>query len=119
MKPFMDQFKKLQKQDKKLRSDIQKNNDLIKEMEEKIDNNPIGSGSDFEEGSLEESARNNFVKKVYSIISLQLAFTVSMVTLTMYSRAFARFQQRNMWTFWVALIGSIVTILALCINSII
>ena len=67
-----------------------------------------------EDSSLSQSARQNFVKKVYSIISIQLAFTVAMVSLTFYSKAFARFQFRNMWTFWTALIGSIVTLIALC-----
>lgn len=67
-----------------------------------------------EELSFSHSARQNFVKKVYSVISLQLAATVGMTYLTFTSRAYARFQLNNEWTFWMALIGSIITLLALC-----
>ena len=67
-----------------------------------------------ESQSLSHSARQNFVKKVYSTLSIQLAVTVATVLLTFNSRAFVRFQMNNYWTFYVALIGSIVTLLALC-----
>ena len=68
----------------------------------------------YEERDLSSSARQNFVKKVYSIISMQLLVTVSVVWLNFASTSFARFQRRNTWTFWLAFIGSLITLVSLC-----
>ena len=69
---------------------------------------------DYSERSLSASARQNFVKKVYSIISLQLLLTVAVVYLNYSSKAFARFQARNMWAFWLAFIGGLISLISLC-----
>ena len=69
---------------------------------------------DYEERSLSSNARQNFVKKVYSIISMQLLVTIAVVYLNFTSKSFARFQARNTWTFWLAFIGSLITLVALC-----
>lgn len=37
-----------------------------------------------------------------------------MVMLSFYSRAYTRFQMRNNWLFYVALVGSIISLIALC-----
>ncbi len=64
--------------------------------------------------SLSTGARQNFVKKVYSILSIQLVATVLMVWLNFTSRSFAKFQMRNNWLFWTAFIVSIASLISLC-----
>ena len=67
-----------------------------------------------ESPSLGQSARNNFVKKVYSILLLQLSATFFMVYLNYSSKAFARFQLQNTWMFWVSFIVTLGSLVALC-----
>ena len=52
--------------------------------------------------SLGQSARSNFVKRVYSVLSLQLTATFLMVLFHHCSPKFARFQFKNMWLFWLS-----------------
>jgi len=68
----------------------------------------------YEEPSLSQSARQNFVKKVYAIISMQLSVTIAFVWLNFYFKSFARFQRDNTWTFWLAFIGSLISLVSLC-----
>jgi FtsH-binding integral membrane protein len=68
----------------------------------------------YEDRSLSQNARQNFVKKVYGIISMQLMVTMTMVWLNFYSKAFARFQRDNTWTFWLAFVGSLISLVSLC-----
>ncbi len=68
-------------------------------------------------GPLVQSARQNFVKKVYSVISIQLLLTVLTVYLSIQSKAIAKFIVRNTWPFWVSLIGGIATLIALCTST--
>ncbi len=64
--------------------------------------------------SLSNSARQNFVKKVYTVLSVQLVATVLMVWFNYSSRSFAKFQVKNTWLFWTALIVSIGSLISLC-----
>lgn len=64
--------------------------------------------------SLGSGARRNFVKKVYSVLSIQLLATVFMVWCNFSFRAFAKFQERNTWLFWVAFVAALVSMISLC-----
>ena len=64
--------------------------------------------------SLGSGARRNFVKKVYSVLSVQLLATVFMVWCNFTFRAFAKFQERNTWLFWTAFVTALVSMIALC-----
>ena len=63
--------------------------------------------------SLEAKARNNFIKKVYSILGIQLSITVSFVLLNMFNQNFAAFQKTNVWLFWVSFVVSLISIIVL------
>jgi FtsH-binding integral membrane protein len=64
--------------------------------------------------TLADSARLQFVKKVYSLLTVQLVFTVLAIFLSCYSPAFARFQQRNRWLAYLNIIATIGSSLGLC-----
>jgi FtsH-binding integral membrane protein len=68
--------------------------------------------------SLSVGARQNFVKKVYSVLSMQLAFTVFVVWCSFTFKAFQIFQRRNNWLFWVAFITTLVSLISLCKSEI-
>ena len=68
--------------------------------------------------SLSHSARSNFVKRVYSVLSVQLAATFLMVLCHHTSPAFARFQFNNMWLFWTSFAVTIGTMIALCTHQV-
>jgi FtsH-binding integral membrane protein len=64
--------------------------------------------------SLGHNARSNFVKKVYSIISLQLLVTVGAIILNITSTAFAYVQATYRSLFWLSFLITFGSMLALC-----
>lgn len=72
--------------------------------------------SEYASSSLGVGARQNFVKKVYSILSAQLLVTVAMVLIDYKFKGYGRFQERNNWAFWLAFIGAMGSLIALCKN---
>lgn len=64
--------------------------------------------------SLLQSARQNFVKKVYATLSIQLLITVLVVYMSVKSPKFLKFLIKNYGLFWMSFIGSIITMIALC-----
>lgn len=60
-----------------------------------------------------KSTRLNFIKKVYSILFTQIAFTFLLILASASSLGYRTFFINNIWLFWVALIGSIVTMYAM------
>lgn len=67
--------------------------------------------------SLSASARQNFVKKVYTVLSVQITATAFMVYANYASPSFAQFQENNTWLFWVAFLTTIISLVSLCILS--
>ena len=66
-----------------------------------------------------DQIQKGFIKKVYSILTLQLLVVVGAVFITMTDRRVARFLRQNKPYFWAALILSIVLLLVLtCITKI-
>ena len=65
-------------------------------------------------GSLQKNARSNFVSKVYTILSIQLTFTALTVIFNIVSPTFAMIQATYNSLWWLAVIGSIGPLLALC-----
>ena len=55
-----------------------------------------------------KSTRLNFIKKVYSILMVQIAFTFVMIIFSIYSTAYRAFFIANMWLFFVALVVSLI-----------
>lgn len=82
-------------------------------MDEKVDHEQVTSGEEIEPLSLNEHARNNFIKKVYSILAIQMLITCFFVTLSMLSYHFSVFQIQNMWLFWTCLAFSIIFLVVL------
>lgn len=64
----------------------------MNQFEDKIDYDTYGSGTDTQEHELMQDARNNFIRKVYSILGLQLIVTCFFVILSVFSTAFQTFQ---------------------------
>jgi protein lifeguard len=83
------------------------------EIDERIEHNPITSGSDLKGDELMTTARNGFIRKVYAILGIQLTVTVFFVLLTMFNAGFARFQEENIAIFYIALVVSLIAILVL------
>lgn len=54
-----------------------------------------------------------FIRKVYTILSMQLAFTTFLSAAFMLSAAVTRWALHNTWVVWPAIIGSIVSLVAL------
>jgi protein lifeguard len=82
-------------------------------IEDRIDDHPITSGEDLKDDTLLSQARNNFIKKVYCILGIQLMVTTSFVIFNMANEAFAQFQLENQAVFWVALVVSIISLIVL------
>jgi len=61
-----------------------------------------------------KGTRNGFVKKVYSILTMQLVFTVAFVSLSMTNPAFAEFQQNNWGLHVLSAIVAIVSMIVIC-----
>lgn len=53
-------------------------------------------------------ARASFVRKVYSVLCVQLLITVMMTALSMTSPAFFLFQLSNVWLFYVSIVVCLV-----------
>lgn len=88
------------------------------QFDDKIDNGVFGSGHETMEHELLQGARTNFVKKVYSILGMQLLVTSGFVTLSTFHEPFRNYQMENMALFWISFIGTLVTMLALgCIRG--
>jgi FtsH-binding integral membrane protein len=64
--------------------------------------------------SLTQNARNNFVVKVYSIVSIQLLITTTFVALNIISEAFATIQANYMSLFWLSIVMIFVSMIVLC-----
>lgn len=76
------------------------------------DNNssdPIVKGFDF----TEQSIRRGFIRKVYSILTVQLAVTLGFIFFFGYHEGARMWAQQHMEMFWVALILMFVTIISL------
>lgn len=59
------------------------------------------------------SIRQAFIRKVYSILFIQLAATTAIGATLSYNTSAKLYVQSNMWTFWVPFIGSIVSMITL------
>jgi len=70
---------------------------------------PIVKGFEFSD----ESIRRGFIRKVYSILSIQLLVTLGVVFLFSYHQGTREFAFRHTEMFWVALILMLVTVIAL------
>lgn len=66
-----------------------------------------------EENSLTDRARSGFIRKVYSLLSVQMVVTVLFVLPSVTSQSYATFQGENMWLFYLALVGSLLFLLPL------
>ena len=88
-------------------------NNYLMEIDDKIQQEPITSGHDMEADSLELGARNNFIKKVYTILGIQLSVTVGFVLLSMFNTAFVTFQVQNQWLVWVSVAISFISLIVL------
>ena len=63
--------------------------------------------------------RHAFIRKVYSIVSLQLLITVAITALFVFAEPVKTFFQSNSWILWVALGGTLVIMLVLiCCESV-
>jgi len=60
-----------------------------------------------------KTTRLNFIKKVYSILLTQIAFTFIMILLSASSAGYRAFFVNNMWLFYIAFIGSIIAMYAI------
>ena len=65
-------------------------------------------------GDLHSNSRSKFVTKVYSILCIQLAITALFVVANIYIPAFAHFQYVSRFFYFLAFIGVIIPLLALC-----
>lgn len=83
------------------------------ELGDKIEENYVSEGCDFEDNALGVSARSNFIRKVYSILGMQLTVTVGFVFLSIFNQAFAQFQEININVFWLAFFISIISLIVL------
>jgi FtsH-binding integral membrane protein len=68
---------------------------------------------------VETSMRLGFIRKVYGILSFQLLLTTAMCMLSIASKPFAEFQQKNPAIMWICIIGTIVVMIAIsCFRSV-
>ncbi|KAK5339199.1 hypothetical protein LTR43_012537, partial [Exophiala xenobiotica] len=51
--------------------------------------------------------RMSFIRKVYSIVTVQLLLTVGLLCLSIFSSGYHNWIQSNSWTMWVSLFGAI------------
>ena len=71
------------------------------------------------EDELLQDARVNFIKKVYSILAMQLLVTSSFVALSTFNEEFREYQQTHMGLFWVCFLISLASLLTLgCVRGI-
>jgi FtsH-binding integral membrane protein len=90
----------------------------MNQFDDKLDNNVFGSGHETMEHELLQSARTNFVKKVYSILGIQLLVTSGFVSLSTFNDAFRLYQQENLALFWVSFFVCLVSMIALfCVRG--
>lgn len=75
--------------------------------------NPVVDGGLMEEGSLAKSARMGFIRKVYSILSVQLAITAAATVAVLTSDKLKLWLYSNPWILIVSMILSIICIYAL------
>lgn len=61
----------------------------------------------------ELDVRLNFIKKVFSILSVQLLITAIFVTGSCFSNDYKLFIRRNLWFFWVCLVVNIILLYVL------
>ncbi|XP_036226119.2 protein lifeguard 1 isoform X1 [Bactrocera oleae] len=67
----------------------------------------------------EESIRKGFIRKVYSILMVQLLITFGIITIFVYVDAVNDWVHKTSWIFWVALAVLVVTMLCLaCCESV-
>jgi len=80
---------------------------LLGEQRDSMDNTPddFKYGTCVAEGSIE--IRHQFVRKVYSILFVQLLATGVVSTVSFYSTGFRNFIQTNPWMLWLSLFASI------------
>lgn len=59
--------------------------DIEERMDDRVNHSPIvaGSADDLKEDNLLSHARNNFIKKVYTILGIQLMVTTAFVVFNM------------------------------------
>lgn len=60
-----------------------------------------------------KSARHNFVKKVYTTLSIQLLITIIVVCYSIQSKSFSKMLKKKKWIFYTSILGTVVTFLAL------
>ncbi|XP_071493121.1 protein lifeguard 3-like [Diadema antillarum] len=70
-----------------------------------------GDVSDFE--FVDKEIRHGFVRKVYAILTVQLAITIGIIALFFFVEDIKSYVQYNTWVFWTAFAVSIVVIIAL------
>jgi len=71
------------------------------------------------DSELMQNARSNFIKKVYSILGIQLSVTTGFVCLSTFNTEFREYQQNNMAFFWISFVVSVVSLLTLgCVRGI-
>jgi protein lifeguard len=76
---------------------------------------PFAKNFDFSD----ESIRKGFIKKVYSILTVQLSITIAFIALFSFHQQTKLWIFHNVWLFWVALVILIVTMIALaCFESV-
>lgn len=71
----------------------------------------------YEEKSLLSNARNGFIKKVYSLLSIQLLITFLFIVPSLTSQDYVTFQSNNMWLFYLAIGLSMVTLIPLACSA--
>ena len=90
----------------------------MNQFDDKISNDVFGSGHETMEHQLLQNARTNFVKKVYSILGVQLFITSCFVSLSTFNDAFRIYQQQNLALFWVSFVVCLACMIALfCVRG--
>ncbi|CAF4925990.1 unnamed protein product [Pieris macdunnoughi] len=77
---------------------------------------PAGLGKDADVKGFnfnEQTIREAFVRKVYSILTCQLLLTLSFITLFVYHTPTKLWAEQNTWTFWVAFVMMFVCLIAM------
>ena len=57
--------------------------------------------------------RLNFIRKVYTILTIQLIITATFATASCFSKSYPAFVKKNMWLFWVCLVINIILLYVL------
>ena len=61
----------------------------------------------------DKAVRQGFVRKVYSILTCQLALTFGIIMIFSYVESINEFAKKNRWLFWVALAASFILLIVL------